>query len=376
MRATNSILERIVKEQSTLAGKRFTQRVKKNVFLLLRLRAFIKEDRQKKPQLSWRHTLRAWRHGFERFHYKLYGLDQGGDPTRFVSDFSMLLTHHRINGRFSELVNNKYAFGLLLNLLGIPTPKIKGLVIKGTFYPRDEARTLKGSEFLQAAINPGEHLVLKPIWGYHGFGFISLVRGDEGCRLNNENVSLSLAAGMIDSLDNYIVTEFVQQGEFSRGLYAPTPNTIRLVTLWDPEKAEAFVARAVLRIGTSRSFPVDNFKAGQGGLSALIHPQSGELGPGAMADATGKPIWYPRHPESHSPIQGVFIPAWAELRAKILKYAGRFAFIPCIGWDIILTDGGFSILEGNSTPGMPVFQVHGPLLANPQVKRFYQHYLS
>jgi hypothetical protein len=376
MRATNTILDRIAKEQSMLADNRFTQGIKKKIFFLLRLRTFIKEDRQKKTQLNWRHTLRAWRHGFERFHYKLYGLDQGGDPDQFISDFSMLLTHVGINGRFSELVNNKYAFGLLMDHLGMPTPKIKGLFSKGAFYPRDGAKTLKGSEFLTTAIAPGEHLVLKPIWGYHGFGFISLVRDDEGFRLNNENVPLSLLAGMMDKLDNYIVTEFVQQGEFSRGLYAPTPNTIRMVSLWDTEKAEAFVARAVYRIGTSRSFPVDNFKAGQGGLSVLIHPQSGELGPGAMADSTGKPIWYTHHPESHSPIRGVVIPAWAALRAKILEYAGRFAFIPCIGWDIILTAGGFSILEGNSTPGMPVLQIHGPLLANPQVKRFFQHYSS
>ena len=372
MKTANSILDRIAKEQSMLIGKRFAQRVKKKIFFLLRLRAFIKEDRQKKPQLNLRHALRAWRYGFIRFHYKLYGLDQSGDPTQYISDLSYLMTHARINGIFGDMVSNKYAFGRMMNLLGMPTPNIKGVIVKGAFYPLDQAKALEGREFLRAVLVPGERIVLKPIWGYHGFGFICLSRDDAGYRLNNESVSESLVAGVIDGLDNYIVTEFVTQGEFSGTLYPHTPNTIRMLTLWDAGRSEPFIARAVLRIGTSRSFPVDNFKAGLGGLSVLIDLVSGELGPGAMADPLGKPIWYPLHPESHAPIQGVVVPAWAELRAKILEYAGRFAFIPCIGWDIMLTDEGFTILEANSTSGMPVLQIHGPLLADQRIKRFFQ----
>ncbi|HSQ35777.1 MAG TPA: sugar-transfer associated ATP-grasp domain-containing protein [Candidatus Binatia bacterium] len=372
MRSTNPVLEQIARERSRLAGKRFARSVKEKLHFLLRLRAFINEDRQKKPQLSWRHTLRAWRHGFERFHYKLFALDQGGDPTQYVSDFSMLLAYRDINGRFSEMVNNKYAFGRMMSLMGMPTPAIKGVIVKGAFYPLDAARAIQAADFLQAAFVPGERLVLKPIWGYHGFGFICLARENDGWRVNNEKTPAPLVAGMIGKLDDYLVTEFVNQGEFSSTLYPLTPNTIRMVTMWDDEKMEAFVARAVLRIGTSRSFPVDNFKAGQGGLSALIDLAGGELGPGAMADGTGKPVWHTIHPESHAPIQGVVVPAWNELQARILEYAGRFAFIPCIGWDIILTDKGFSILEGNSTPGMPVLQIHGPLLADPRIARFYR----
>ncbi|TFG76716.1 MAG: hypothetical protein E4H23_09315 [Chrysiogenales bacterium] len=374
MKTANGIIERIASEQSRLSGKRFNIAVKNKITFLLRLRRLIKNDLREKTHLSLKHSLRAWRHGFMRFHYKTYGLDKSGDPAQYVSDFTFMMNHYKINGRFDELVRNKYAFGLLMNLQGIPTPKIKGLIIKGTFYPLDEARTLPASEFLQAEIIPGEHLALKPIWGNHGFGFINLARDDAGYRLNNESVSRSLICGMVERLDHYIVTEFMHQGEFCRRLFADTSNTIRLVTLWDAETSEAFIARAVMRIGTSRSFPVDNFKAGHGGLSAMIDPDTGELGPGATVDATGKSLWYRHHPESHSPIQGVVVPAWDEVRTRLLEYAGRFAFVPNIGWDILLLDKGFSILEGNSTPGMQVLQIHGPLLTDPRIKRFYQNF--
>lgn len=372
MKATNGMVEKIAKEQSMLSGKRFTAALKKKLFFLLKLRDFIREDLKNKTRLSVMHTLRAWRHGFLRFRYRLYGLDQGGDPAQYLSDFTCGMNQGKINGRFSELLNNKYAFGLLMNFLGMPTPGIKGLIVKGVFYPLGTARTVKASEFLLAAIAPGEKIVLKPTWGWHGFGFICLARDGEGYRLNGESVPRPLVAGIIDKLNDYIVTAFVTQGEFSRKLYAQTPNTVRMVTLWDAEKSEAFVARAVLRIGTSRSFPVDNFKAGQGGLSAMIDADTGELGPGAMADVYGKPVWHRHHPESHAPIQGVVVPSWKEIRTSILDYAGRFACIPFIGWDIILTDGGFSILEANPASGMPVLQVHGPFLADARVKRFFQ----
>ncbi len=367
------ILAQITRERAELAGKGLARSIKNKIRFILKLRAFIIDDLKKSTKLNWRHTLRAWRYGFLRFRYKLYGLDQGGDPAQFISDFACYMTHDQINGRFNEWVANKYAFGLLMNFLGMPTPAVRGLIKKGAFHPFGASRTMKASEFLLAAIAPGEKIVLKPTWGWHGFGFICLARDDQGYRLNGEIVPQPLAAKMIDGLDDYIVTDFVIQGQFSRTLYAQTPNTVRVVTLWDAEKSEAFVARAVLRIGTSRSFPVDNFKAGQGGLSAMIDPVTGELGPGAMAENDGTPVWHRNHPESHAPIQGVVVPAWNEVRTKILDYAGQFPFIPFIGWDIILTDGGFSILEVNATSGMPVLQVHGPFLADARVKRFFQY---
>lgn len=367
------MFEKIAKEQSMLSGNRLAAAIKKKIFFLLKLRGFIREDIKCKTRLGVVNSLRAWRHGFLRFRYKLYGLDQGGDPAQYLSDFTCAMNQGKINGRFSELINNKYAFGLLMNYLGMPTPEIKGLILKGVFYSLGAGRTDKASDFLLAAIAPGEKIVLKPIWGWHGFGFICLAREGEGYRVNGESVPAPLVAGLIDKLNDCIVTAFVNQGEFSRTLYPQTPNTVRMVTLWDAEKSKAFVARAVMRIGTSRSFPVDNFKAGQGGLSAMIDPGTGELGPGAMADAFGKPVWHRHHPESHAPIQGIVVPSWEDLRASILDYAGRFAFIPYIGWDIILTDGGFSILEANPASGMPVLQVHGPFLADARVKRFFQN---
>lgn len=364
------LLARIDRERGLLAGTPRTQAVKRTLRILRKLRTFVREDRHKPTPLAWRHALRAWRHGFLRFHYRLYGLDTGGDPRDYVSDLSAYLTHDRINGRFTELINNKYTFGRMLNLLGMPVPGIRGLIVRGAFYPLDSSQVLTPTAFLSEAFAEGTALALRPIWGYHGYGFIGLRREGTEFHLNGVTVDAGQLAQLFGGLDEYLVSEFVEQGAFSRALYPPTVNTIRIVTLSDGDRP--FIARAVLRIGTSRSFPVDNFKAGHGGLSALIDPESGRLGPGALADAGGKPEWHARHPESGAPIAGVVIPGWVDLCQKMLDCAGRLAFIRSFGWDVVLTDHGFSILEGNSKPGMPVLQVHGPLLTDPRVRRFYQ----
>ena len=44
---------------------------------------------------------------------------------------------------------------------------------------------------------------------------------------------------------------------------------------------------------------------------------------------------------------------------------------PLIGWDMLMTDDGYSILEANSPPGITVWQVHAPLLRDPRVARFF-----
>ncbi|MFC1811298.1 sugar-transfer associated ATP-grasp domain-containing protein [Thermodesulfobacteriota bacterium] len=272
------------------------------------------------------------------------------------------------------MVNNKLAFPLLMKHHGIPTPEVRGVIRKGLFYPLHPGRTMAPSKFIEESCKPEEQLVLKPIWGAHGIGVIMVKRSVNGFKLNGKDTPLHTFNDILNKLENYVVTDFVSQGEYGARLYSDTTNTIRMVTFWDAETKKPFIAKVVQRIGTSRSYPVDNFRAGRGGLSASIDPDTGELGSGAMVDTKGHVTWHSHHPESHAQIQGTIVPSWDKIRTSILEYSDRFAFAPCIGWDIVPTHSGFSIIEGNSTPGMPVLQVHGPILTDPRIRRFYKYH--
>jgi Sugar-transfer associated ATP-grasp len=106
----------------------------------------------------------------------------------------------------------------------------------------------------------------------------------------------------------------------------------------------------------------------------MIDLDTGILGPGAMVGGRNRVVWCDRHPETHARISGVEVPGWPELRDKVLEWSRRFSFAPCIGWDIVITRDGYSIIEGNSSPGLTMLQIHGPLLADPRVRRFYRQY--
>lgn len=85
-------------------------------------------------------------------------------------------------------------------------------------------------------------------------------------------------------------------------------------------------------------------------------------------------LWHETHPTTHSQITGLTIPHWDYTKTTILEIAKYLSFIPYIGWDVVITEEGFKILEGNDFPSLAIIQMHSPLLKDPQVRRFYEKY--
>jgi hypothetical protein len=366
--------ERITREQRILRREDVLANIMHDYLgPLKKIAGMIVNEFRSKAKLSFLQSIRAWRMGFTRFNYRLYGLAQSGNPADYISDYESM-RQLRINGMFAAPLRNKLFFSLLMRHHGMPTPSLYGLIRKGRFYSMSSADTLKPAGFLEEFCKTGEQMVLKPLRGWHGFGFMKVAFSDQGYQINGEPIAQSDLVDIISNLDNYLVVEFVTQGEYGEQLYPYTTNTIRVLTLWDAETSSPFIASISQRIGTSRSYPVDNFMGGGGGLSSSVDPDSGELGLAAIVDAGGHVTWHSDHPETHARIQGVVIPSWMEIRRDILTYAGKLAFVPCLAWDIVPTYSGFSIIEGNLFPGMPVMQVHGPMLTNSRIRSFYRNH--
>jgi hypothetical protein len=140
----------------------------------------------------------------------------------------------------------------------------------------------------------------------------------------------------------------------------------------DPDTGEAFVATAVHRFGNKDSIPVDNWS--RGGLSSRIDLETGELGPGATYPRHGEVIFHDDHPDTGTRIRGVCIPGWSQLKHRLLDMAQAWSFIPYVGWDIIVADDDTWLLEGNNYSDVNLLQVHGPLLRDPRVRRFYRYH--
>lgn len=320
--------------------------------------------------LRFRHP-ELWRHGFVSERHELYRFDTF-DRSLFVSDFARRFHGRRVNDRrFLPVLSNKYLFHeVLSHAFDAYLPRMHGVVLGGRFFPRvDKA----GQEGQPASITdvlgtvPG--VVLKPIDGGGGAGVHVLRNTDRGLELDNRPFEGHQVEAFQTSLDGYVVNEFLVQHPYAAAIFAPSTNTIRIAALLDPTTEEPFIAIAVHRFGTARSAPVDN--ATQSGISSMVELDTGELGESVWMTADGARVRSGTHRETGAPIQGVAVPHWNDVKQLVFNLGRAFPYLPYVGWDIVVTEDGPRIIEGNHIMGTDIMQTHKALLADPRVRRFY-----
>lgn len=316
-------------------------------------------------RLPLRKRLRAWRHGFISVTYVLYDLDHN-DPGLFLPD--MAHVNYDLLERYRLAVNDKLGFPHLMQAVGARSPELLGYLEGGhlqLFNGRLEGSPLRA---LTQLIAQAGRVVLRPLGGQGGRG-IFFVGGEEGAiEVDGEVRAAEELNSWLCGLDRYIVTEFIDQAAYAEALFRATPNTLRLLTMWDKDRHEPFLAAAAHRIGDSGTRLVDNFHCGHGGLSAPIDMSTGVLGPAATLDRKGRLVSYSRHPETHSEIDGVQVPGWPDVVQQVLRVAAALPQFPFVGWDLLMADSGLYWIEGNSPMGTDVWQVHEPLLKDPRTR--------
>jgi hypothetical protein len=234
-----------------------------------------------------------------------------------------------------------------------------------------EPRSATPEELARWIAEDGGRFFVKPQGGRYGNGIYSVQLRD-GALVRRRGTEARPFRHDEWTADT-IVERWVEQGEFERGLYAGSTNTIRALTMWTPGDPRPFVARAVQRAGTDDTAPTDNFAGG--GVSALIDLESGRLGVGRIHPVKGKRSVRvcTHHPDSGAPIEGAVVPHWGRVRDTVLRAAATLPTNPYVGWDVLVDSSGTPvIIEGNGNTGFGALQVHGGLLTNPAARRFYE----
>lgn len=333
-------------------------------------------------EISAHERLRAYTNGFTSRSAVLYDLT--GNQGAYLPDFNRYVLSPETNGKWSSFFDDKLSFYHLLNEHDKHRVPVYAAFRNGRVHSIEAADCdeVTTGAWLCDALKREGRIVVKPITGGGGEGVQICSYSNGVYRINGNRLTKAEFTAEMDGLDRSIACEFVDQAEYSHKLFSETPNTIRVLTMIDPTTGEAFIARAIQRIGSERSGSVDNFSSG--GLSALINPITGTLGPGVqyphpdqVDTITAEDLeWHETHPDIAEPISGVQIPAWATISKRLLAIAEDLSYIPYAGWDIIVTDneGSFKLIEANSHTGVKAMQVHAPLLEDERVRRFYEYY--
>lgn len=328
-------------------------------------------EKRRWTPMSWKNRLRAWRHGICSFHYDLYGLENKS-PDDYIPDVAHLRFGYDLNGRYTEALFSKIAFAHIMQSLGARQPPVLGVLFGGYFYP-DKGTPCGILPGIRGLLEDGKKLVLRPSFGGGGTGIFFLEQTSGGYLLNSLPVEQDTFETLLRPLHDYLVTEYVIQAAYAAEIAPESTNTLRLLTLWDVDKNSPFIAASCHRFGRVGLGPLDNFHSGAGGLSAPIDVASGELGM-AIGKEDGKIQKMSHHPDTGKPIAGIFVPDWEQTIEELLAVAARLPYAPCVGWDLVKLEQGWTCLEGNPFPGYAVWQVHSPILSDPRARKFYRDF--
>lgn len=221
---------------------------------------------------------------------------------------------------------------------------------------------------LEKILDKYNSIIIKPFIGGSGRSIHKIENRNKSFYFDEEKTNISKIKNIISNQEKSIITTFIDQHEYAKKLFPKTTNTIRIITIKDPETNKYIIPCAVQRIGNSKFIPVDN--AGSGGYFALIDVDTGIIG---EAKSYFETEIYFVHPDSKSPIKGVKIPNWNNIKESIIKVAEQFPYIHFTARDVVITKNGFSIIEGNTSIDIYLFQCFKGY-RNSKLGQFYKYH--
>ena len=343
---------------------------KRSPSLFRGLARVVKLQKQTPLSTPLSHRLTALRYGFGSSRCTLYDFGRN-DPRDYLPD-TVFHEATAINGEFCRRVlEDKLLFTHFMQDVkppGFRVPEVFALIGCGQFC------ALAGHSTLQDLLAAYGGVVIKPVAGWQGAGILDV--SGEGGKLvvNGQPSSLSALEQRLAALDGYLVTERIVQDGYARDIFTGSVNSIRVTTMQDPDDHHRpFTAVAVHRFGSVTTGPTDNVH--RGGLMAQIDLETGMMGPAIKfpQETGGKLRWCSRHPDTGAPIEGVRVPSWNTLQARLLEFVSAAPLFRYVGWDLVSTRDTCWLVEGNHNPS-PAVQVFHPYLKDPGIRRFFEFY--
>ena len=301
--------------------------------------------------------------GFTADQWKLYDFDHN-DRHQYLSEFDWYRSRY-INEPFDFVCNNKICSAeVLKQYVRVP----ESFMIKNKGHLSSfQSVSMEYEDALTLLKEKGKYF-FKPYGKGKGTGVVIMTYDyEKDCpAIDLKPISKESFINYLKKNDDWFISEAMDQHSYLNEIYDQTVNTIRFITLKDPETGKFKVFFAVQRIGTKETIPVDN--GSRGGLVANIDLETGEL-------SEARCLWnrnvYKVHPDSGKPIEGVIVPGWQKLKDDMIDLANKLPYMNFIAWDILVTEEGHCIIEANTSSGVNIIQLWGGQ-RNKELGDFYR----
>lgn len=330
------------------------------------------DDLFKNKNRSWKEKTWAFRHGFWTRKMRYYNLNDA-NVKDFLPDFSYYKLHP-INGFFSRWIDDKLTLRYLLAPFSEHLPSYYYHLFNGEILKLPDCPTYLGTsnEDIVQLIHDKETLAVKPFAGSKGYGFHKLSLDGGSISLNNKQIKISelnnqIADWKSDGIGGFIVMEYLHPCVDLADIWPETANTIRIVMLRNKDKKPK-VVDSYIRFGTTKSGVVDNMS--QGSVFCKINIEDGKFSDGHIFGEDKEFADHEYHPESRKLLKGC-IPHWNLIIDKLVMIGEYIPQVVWMGFDIVVTENGFKILEINSHQAID--QSNKPYLKEPDTKEFFEN---
>lgn len=302
-------------------------------------------------------------HGFDPIAIKRYGRDELKDNYKNYLTTKEYFKLHPLNGVYSFWIDDKLTTKYVFSKYGDWFPKY--------YFQLEQDKILRlydcqkkyelTADGVMACIDDVGALAFKRMVGSYGKGFYRIERDRDAYLVSGKRKSRAEVKKLISGLYGYLVMECIENCKEIKEIFSGSLNTIRMQ--YSNVDGNPVLLRSFIRFGNSKSNGVDNAKSG--GLVAIVDVKTGETFYAFQQDDKGYVIEINEHPDTHKSL--IFkIPQWEEIKDKLNEICISYPQLSYLGFDIAITDTGFSIIEINSLSGLESIQARRPMCSDEE----------
>lgn len=333
--------------------------------------AEIGQDFWKNRNTTLGQKLWAYRRGFRSSKIIMYGLNED-NYDMYMPD----LDFHRmrsVNGHYRRWIDDKLTIKYVLHAFNNHLPAY--------YYLLEDGKHSRISKLPDCPLHYGTevydiiglleskgYLAVKLLAGSLGVGFYKLGYENGVYLVNGKTVSRAQLEELLLELRSYIVTEYLVGHSQLGSICGYRPNSVRLVTLNQPGSPPLIVG-ALMRFATEESGAVDNISAG--GVVALVDIDTGRYFNGRRL-AGDEWLECSIHPDTGIALEG-HVPSWEYIKQTVIAICDYLPELVWLGFDIMVLDHGYKVIEINSHPGIALHNYYQPIYADQEIRfRFKQ----